>query len=154
MNTVTQTLYDTDFNLWIEKTIDQLKSGNLQDLDRENLIDEIESMGSRDKREIKSRLIVLLMHLLKYKYQPQKKTRSWISTINTQRNEIELVLQDSPSLRPYLQENISECYQRAIRSAVNETHLPKTTFPSACPFSPEQVLDSDYFPASDESHSS
>ncbi len=148
MNTLTQTLYDTDFNLWIEQTVNQLKNGNLQDLDRQNLIDEIESMGSSDKREIKSRLIVLLMHLLKYKYQPKKKTKSWISTINTQRNEIELVLEDSPSLRPYLTENLPECYQKAIRSAVNETNLPKTTFPSDCPFSSEQVLDSDYFPES------
>ena len=146
MKTLTRTLYDTDFNLWIEQTVNQLKNGDLQDLDRENLIDEIESMGSSDKREIKSRLIVLLMHLLKYKYQPKKKTRSWISTINTQRDEIELVLEDSPSLRLYLTENLPECYQKAIRSAVNETNLPKNTFPLDCPFSPEQVLDADYFP--------
>ena len=146
MKTLTRTLYDTDFNLWIEQTVNQLKNGDLQDLDRENLIDEIESMGRSDKREIKSRLIVLLMHLLKYKYQPKKKTRSWISTINTQRDEIELVLEDSPSLRLYLTENLPECYQKAIRSAVNETNLPKNTFPLDCPFSPEQVLDADYFP--------
>ncbi|MFN9175857.1 MAG: DUF29 domain-containing protein [Synechocystis sp.] len=146
MDTVTRTLYDTDFNLWIEQTINQLKSGNLRDLDRENLIDEIESMGRSDKREIRSRLIVLLMHLLKYQYQPKKQTRSWISIINTQRNEIELVLKDSPSLRPYVNEDLPECYQKAIRSAVNETNLPLTTFPADCPFSPEQVLDPDYFP--------
>ena len=79
------TLYETDFNLWIEQTVNQLKNGEIQDLDLENLIEEIQSMGSNDKREIKSRLIVLIMHLLKYKYQPKKKTKSWISTIITQR---------------------------------------------------------------------
>ena len=89
---MTTTLYETDFNLWIEQTVNQLKNGEIQDLDLENLIEEIQSMGSNDKREIKSRLIVLIMHLLKYKYQPKKKTKSWISTITTQRDELELGL--------------------------------------------------------------
>jgi hypothetical protein len=95
------TLYETDFNLWIEQTVNQLKNGEIQDLDLENLIEEIQSMGSNDKREIKSRLIVLIMHLLKYKYQPKKKTKSWISTITTQRDELELVLENSPSLKSF-----------------------------------------------------
>jgi hypothetical protein len=88
MKTLTQTLYDTDFNLWIEQTVNQLKNGDLQDLDRQNLIDEIESMGRNDKREVKNRLIVLFMHLLKWQYQPEKRTSSWISTINEQRRQI------------------------------------------------------------------
>ncbi|UXE62914.1 MAG: DUF29 domain-containing protein [Woronichinia naegeliana WA131] len=126
---MTTTLYETDFNLWIEQTVNQLKNGQIQDLDLENLIEEIQSMGSNDKREIKSRLIVLIMHLLKYKYQPKKKTKSWISTITTQRDELELVLENSPSLKPFLKANISECYQKARKNAARETKLPLTTFP-------------------------
>ena len=131
---MTTNLYETDFNLWIEQTVKQLKNGQIQDLDIEN------------KREIKSRLIVLIMHLLKYKYQPKKKTKSWTSTIITQRNELELVLENSPSLNPFLKENISECYQKARKNAARETKLPLTTFPLECPFTPEQIIDSDYFP--------
>jgi hypothetical protein len=146
MKTLTQTLYDTDFNLWIEQTVNQLKNGDLQDLDRQNLIDEIESMGRNDKREVKNRLIVLFMHLLKWQYQPEKRTSSWISTINEQRRQISTVLEDSPSLKPYLAEVFSKCYQLACNDASKETNLPKITFPSDCPFSSEQVLDADYFP--------
>jgi Domain of unknown function DUF29 len=143
---MTTNLYETDFNLWIEQTVNQLKNRQMQDLDIENLIEEIRSMGSNDKREIKSRLIVLIMHLLKYKYQPKKKTKSWTSTIITQRNELELVLENSPSLNPFLKENISECYQKARKNTARETKLPLTTFPLECPFTPEQIIDSDYFP--------
>lgn len=142
----TPTLYEQDFNLWIEKTINQLKEGNLQDLDIENLIEEIDSMGRSDKREIYNRLRVLLMHLLKWKYQPQKRSQSWEFTIDEQRDQIKLVLKDSPSLKPYFQENLADCYQDAIRKAVKETGLDKNVFPLQCPFTQEQILDVDYFP--------
>jgi len=142
-----KTLYDTDFNLWTEQTITALKSGDLQTLDLDNLIEEIEAMTRSDKREIFNRLKVLIMHLLKCKYQPQKKTRSWVKTINEQRDQIELVLADSPSLRPYLISKLQECYQKAKRDAVEETKLTDATFPTDCPFTEEQILDSEYFPS-------
>ncbi|MFM7191877.1 MAG: DUF29 domain-containing protein [Microcystaceae cyanobacterium] len=140
------TLYETDFNQWLEETAKTLKDGNFQALDVENLIEEIQSMGSNDRREIKSRLIVLIMHLLKCQYQPKKQTQSWIATINTQRNEIELVLEDSPSLRPYLTANIPHCYQKARLDAATETKLPLKTFPLECPFTQEQILEAGWFP--------
>ena len=143
---MTQTLYDTDFNLWIEQTITALKSGDLQTLDLDNLIEEIEAMTRSDKREIFNRLKVLIMHLLKCQYQPQKKTNSWIKTINEQRDQIELVLADSPSLRPYLTSKLGEIYKKAKRDAVTETKLTPETFPTDCPFTEEQILDSEYFP--------
>lgn len=142
----TQTLYEQDFNLWIEQTINQLKEGNLQDLDIKNLIEEIDSMGRSDKREIYNRLKVLLMHLLKWKYQPQKRSQSWEFTIDEQRDQIKLILKDSPSLKPYFTENLADCYQDAIRKAVKETALNKNVFPPQCPFTQEQILDVDYFP--------
>ena len=132
-------LYSTDFNLWIEQTIAALKSGDLQALDLDNLIEEIEAMTRSDKREIFNRLKVLIMHLLKCQY--QKKTNSWIKTINEQRDQIELVLADSPSLRPYLTSKLEECYKKAKRDAITETKLTPDTFPTNCPFTEEQILD-------------
>jgi hypothetical protein len=144
---MTQTLYDTDFNLWIEQTIAALKSGDIQTLDLDNLIEEIEAMTRSDKREIFNRLKVLIMHLLKCQYQPQKKTNSWIKTINEQRDQIELVLADSPSLRSYLTSKLEEIYKKAKRDAVTETKLTPEAFPTDCPFTEEQILDSEYFPS-------
>jgi len=141
------TLYSTDFNLWTEQTIAALKSGDLQTLDLDNLIEEIEAMTRSDKREIFNRLKVLIMHLLKCQYQPQKKTSSWIKTINEQRDQIELVLADSPSLRAYLNSKLEECYKKAKRDAVTETKLTPEAFPTECPFTEEQILDSEYFPS-------
>ncbi|MEB3174273.1 MAG: DUF29 domain-containing protein [Cyanobacteriota bacterium] len=143
---MTPALYDTDFNLWIEETAQSLKAGNFQELDLENLIEEIESMTRSDKREIVNRLKVLIMHLLKLRYQPHKKTRSWRTTINEQRDQIELVLEDSPSLKPYLASKLDDCYQKAKRDAIAETKLPASAFPPECPFTQEQILDPDYFP--------
>lgn len=134
MSALTKTLYDIDFSAWIEKTAQALKVGNFQDLDLENLIDEIESMGRREKREIYSRTKVILMHLLKWKYQPQSQSTSWISTINEQRDQIKLVLKDSPSLKPYLIQQFPDCYQAARVNASLETQLPLVTFPEDCPF--------------------
>ena len=141
-----QTLYETDFNLWIEQTVKQLKTGQLNELDLTNLIEEIDSMGRSDKREIRNRLEVLIMHLLKWQYQPEKQTVSWTSTINEQRRAIRRILKDSPSLKPYLRDNLNECYQEARKDAAKETKLLILIFPVDCPFSPEQILDSDYFP--------
>lgn len=146
MNARLSQLYEADFNLWIEQTINHLKKGDLDALDVENLIEEISDMGRNNRREVFSRLKVLLMHLLKWKYQPGKRTNSRIGTIDEQREQLELILKDSPSLKPYIGEIFSECYQKAVRSAVNETNLPRQTFPVDCPFTREQVLDMDYFP--------
>jgi hypothetical protein len=143
---MTQTLYNTDFNLWTQQTVIALKSGDLQTVDLDNLIEEIEAMTRSDKREIFNRLKVLIMHLLKCQYQPQKKTTSWIKTINEQRDQIELVLEDSPSLRSYLTSKLEECYKKAKRDAVIETKLTSETFPLECPFTQEQILTAGWFP--------
>jgi hypothetical protein len=146
MKTKLSGLYETDFNLWIEQTINHLKQGNLGALDLDNLIEEISDMGRNNRREVFSRLKVLLMHLLKWKYQPEKRTNSSTNTIDEQREQLELIFNDSPSLKPYLADIFSECYQKAVRSAVNETNLPKQACPVDCPFTQEQVLDQDYLP--------
>lgn len=140
------TLYDTDFNLWIEQTVNQLKQGDLQSLDLENLVEEIESMGRSDKREVYSRLKILLIHLLKWRYQPKKRGSSWRNTIDEQRDQLSLILADSPSLKPHFENIFSDCYSKARRGASNETNLAPSTFPIDCPFLLEEILDSEFFP--------
>ena len=140
------TLYDTDFNLWIEETIKQLKSGNFNEIDIDNLIEEIESMGKSEKRELKSRFAVLMMHLLKWKYQPSKRSHSWLNTIREQRLQLFLLLQDSPSLRPLLEQECEQWYHYAKKEAAKETKLSLNRFPESCPFTIEMVLDSDFLP--------
>ena len=138
------TLYEQDFYLWIQTTVQQLKENKLNEIDIPNLIEEIESMGRSEKRELKSRLIVLLMHLLKWHYQPEKRSESWRSTITEQRICIEGLLEDSPSLKPLLSEVFEDCYQKARLKASDETGIKLNFFPKESPFSLEETLESSY----------
>ena len=133
-------LYEQDFYLWIETTSKQLKAGKFAEIDLANLIEEIESMGKSEKRELKSRLIVLLMHLLKWQYQPEKRSESWRSTIAEQRICIELLLEDSPSLQPLLIEIFTDCYEKARLKASEETGMKLNFFPKESPFTLEETL--------------
>ena len=133
-------LYEQDFYLWIETTSKQLKAGKFAEIDLANLIEEIESMGRSEKRELKSRLIVLLMHLLKWQYQPEKRSESWRSTIAEQRICIELLLEDSPSLQPLLIEIFANCYGKARLKASEETGMKLNFFPKESPFTLEETL--------------
>lgn len=121
-------LYDRDYSLWLETTATLLRSKDFAGLDLENLIEEIEAMGRSEKRELYNRLIVLLLHLLKWDYQPSHRSNSWLSTINKQRRQIIKLLEDSPSLKNYLQEHFGECYQIARKDASSETGLPLAHF--------------------------
>ncbi|MFO5468533.1 MAG: DUF29 domain-containing protein, partial [Dolichospermum sp.] len=133
-------LYDQDFYLWIETISKQLKAGKFAEIDLANLIEEIESMGKSEKRELKSRLIVLLMHLLKWQYQPEKRSESWRSTITEQRICIELLLEDSPSLQPLFIEIFADCYEKARLKASEETGIKLNFFPKESPFTLAETL--------------
>ena len=146
LKTRASALYDEDFVRWTEDQAAALRAGHIDALDLENLAEEIESVGRRDRRELKSRLGVLLLHLLKGGHQPDKQTGSWDSTIRTQRSEIEEVLADSPSLRREVEASIGEAYPRARRNAAAETGLPLATFPETCPFGEDQVLADEWLP--------
>ncbi len=137
-------LYNQDYYLWLETTARLLEQGKFSDLDVANLVEEIEDMGRSEKRAVYSNLKNLLMHLLKYKYQPQKRSNSWRATIIEHRQRIKKAFQDSPSLKRYYREFFDECYQDALEFAVAETGLPVDTFPTASRFSPEQMLESEY----------
>lgn len=138
--TTQKNLYEQDFYLWIQATAEHLKEGNFDRIDIANLVEEIESMGRSEKRELKSRLIVLLMHLLKWEYQPEKRGQSWRSTITEQRICIEELLEDSPSLQPLILEVFDDCYGKACQKAAEETGIKLNFFPKESPFTMEEAL--------------
>ncbi|MBD2036710.1 DUF29 domain-containing protein [Leptolyngbya sp. FACHB-321] len=139
-------LYDRDFYLWLQETAQLLRNGEFDRLDIENLVEEIESMGRSDKHAIESNLEVVLMHLLKYKYQPERRSNSWRFTLLEHRNRLFKAFRGSPSLRGYYNQAFTESYQQARRLAAAETGLVIATFPIDSPFTPEQTLDEDYLP--------
>jgi len=141
-------LYEQDFFLWTKEQAAALrlaKNSNLP-LDWENLAEEIESLGRSDKRELESRLTVLLMHLLKWQIQSKMRSRSWSGTILERRRRIAKLLRESPSLRPFVNEALAEAYSDALEAASNETGLPETEFPTECPFTPDEVLSRAFLP--------
>ena len=138
--------YDTDFQQWLEGQIRLLTEARFGELDIPNILEELEAIAKKDKREIRSRLIVLLTHLLKYSYQPNRRSRSWLTTLSKQRNRIELVLEDSPSLAGYAALVLESAYTKARREAASETGLELALFPSECPYTPEQILDPEFLP--------
>jgi hypothetical protein len=133
-------LYEQDFYLWTIEQANLLRAGALSQLDIENLIEEVESMGRSEKRELRSRLIILIMHLLKWDYQPEFQCRSWEATIMTQRREIELVLDDNPSLRQGLSDVIFQAYPLSKFKASHETGIKESAFPGTCPYTIKQIM--------------
>jgi hypothetical protein len=139
-------LYEQDYYLWIKNTAQLLQQDRLSELDIANLIEEIEDMGKSERRAVESNLDIILMHLLKYKYKPLKRSNSWLSTIFEHRKRLQRIFKDSPSLKSYVREIFDECYQNARKMASLETSMPIDTFPMESPFEIEQSLDPDYLP--------
>jgi hypothetical protein len=142
----TANLYDRDYYLWLTHTAQLIKEGKFSEVDAANLIEEIEDMGRSEKRAVKSNLIIVLLHLLKYKYQPAKRTNSWKSSIREHRRRLRDDFQTSPSLKRYFEEVMEECYQDAREQAADETGLSLDTFPTESPFSTSEVLNPQYLP--------
>lgn len=141
-----QSLYDSDFNLWIQKHILLLKEARFNEIDTAHLVEELEDMGKRDKRELKNRLLVLIAHLLKWQYQAEGRGTSWESSINEQRRQLLLLLKDMPSLKNSMDSAIMEIYADAVDWASDETKMPQTVFPAQCLFTQEQLLDKKFYP--------
>lgn len=138
--------YEEDFFAWTQDQAQLLREGKLSLVDAENVAEEIESMGRSDRRELESRFVVLLVHLLKWQVQTEFQSRSWSSTIRTQRHEIEALLADSPSLRIVVHQPRAALYDRARRNAADETGISEKNFPEMCPFAPAQILAADFLP--------
>lgn len=140
--------YDQDYCQWFTDQARLLRMGAWQQLDAEHLAEELEDMGKREKRALRSRAVVLLAHLLKYGFQPGHRSPSWRGTIREQRKQLSGLLSDSPSLKPRLIDALQDSYVSAMLLAAGETGLSETAFPESCPFSVEQLLDEDFWPDS------
>ena len=138
--------YDTDFHDWIEEQSALLKTGQLAQLDVPHLIEELDSMSARERRELINRLAVLLAHLLKWQCQPERRSISWRLTINEQRWQLALLLEDSPSLAQRLPEFLPRGYTHASRAALEQTGFLKSPFPPSCPYSIAEFMDEGYWP--------
>jgi hypothetical protein len=140
------TLYKTDYLQWIEKTLEHLRNEDYTSVDWENLLEEIEAMGRSEKRGLESNLIILLLHLLKWQYQPQKRSGSWERSILEHRRRIKKALQESPSLKLYLTQILDESYAESVKQAKAETKLPLATFPQQCPYDLTSILEDEFLP--------
>ena len=145
-------LYEHDFYAWTNEQAALLRSGQLAAADIQHIAEEIESMGKTEKRELLSRLSVLLLHLLKWRFQPSRRGASWEVTIRNQRRDIIDHLADNPSLKVRPQETLAAAYERAADNAYAETGLARAVFPSICPWSFEQIMDMDFWPETDSLH--
>ncbi|HUB15892.1 MAG TPA: DUF29 domain-containing protein [Acetobacteraceae bacterium] len=141
---MSNTLYDQDFYAWANEQAALLRAGRFGEIDVENVAEEIESMGRSQKSELVNRLAVLLTHLLKWRYQPGFRSKSWRLTIAEQRFQIERHLRDNPSLKSHLAEPIADGYRLARLKAERETGLE--SFPDACPFSFDEAMDDGFWP--------
>ncbi|MDZ8221980.1 DUF29 domain-containing protein [Nostoc sp. ChiVER01] len=141
-----QTLYDTDYLQWIQTTVKKLQSHDYANVDWENLIEEIADMGRSERRSLKSNLIVILVHLLKWQFQREKRSGSWEGSIIEHRRRVKEALDDSPSLKSYLESIFIECYAQAVKQAKAETGLSIESFPVVCPYQLPEVTNDEFLP--------
>jgi plasmid stabilization system protein ParE len=139
-------LYDRDFYEWTLHNAELLRSGRAAEADLDHIAEEIEDMGKRERRELVSRLGVLIGHLLKWQAQPDHRSRSWEATIRLQREEISDLLAEMPSLRRHLEANLAKAYRHGAIAASAETRLPVEDFPSTSPFGLDVLLDAGFLP--------
>ena len=130
-------LYERDFHAWASEQAGLLRAGRLAEADIAHIVEEIESMGRSERRELVNRLVVLLLHLLKWRFQPALRGNSWRLSIKEQRIRLAAHLEDNPSLK---------AYRLAAIEAERDTGLSESTFPTACPFSFEQMMDERFWP--------
>lgn len=139
--------YSADFDTWTEKTAQLLREGRWAEIDTEQLIEEVEDLGKRDRRAVVSQLIRLLLHLLKWQYQIERRSDSWLDSITDARVQIELAFEDSPSLRSYLAQQVESSYERARRQAIQQTGMNASVFPTTCLYTLSQCLAEDWLPS-------
>jgi hypothetical protein len=130
-------LYETDFYAWTLEQSKLLKEGGFKHLDITNLVEEIESLGKQERRELNNCLGILIGHLLKWDYHPEKQSKSWRATIREQRRVAQKLISQNPSLKPYLAEAIADAYESGKDLVVGETPLDYLDLPENCPYTSE-----------------
>jgi hypothetical protein len=139
-------LYDQDFHAWANEQVGLLRAGRLSEADIEHIAEEIESLGKSEKRELVSRLRVLLLHLLEWRFQPSRRGASWEGSIINTRDELDDHLRDNPSLKSQVTDTLEVAYRQAVVDAVTETILKKTIFPQTCPWTFDEIMDPTFYP--------
>jgi hypothetical protein len=134
-------LYETDFVAWTDQTAELLKKRQFAELDLEHLIEEVKDLGNSERKQLRSQLTRLLMHSLKWQYQPEKRTVSWEVSIRDARKQIKRQIRDTPSLKNHLTEKLELCYQDAVEDAIDETGLSRDVFPDQCHWTPSEILE-------------
>jgi hypothetical protein len=142
----TKTLYEADFVQWSDRTAQILREQRFTDLDLEHLIEEIEDLGNRHRDALESQLTRLLMHLLKWQFQPERRSSSWIGSIKEARKQIKRLCRKYPSLKNYLAQCLSDCYDDAVEDAIDEIGCPANLFPTECPYVIADILDLEFLP--------
>ena len=143
---MSNTLYERDFYAWANEQAALLRAGKLGDADIGNIAEEIESMGRSEKRELESRFTVLLSHLLKWQFQPERRGKSWRVTIEQQRRQLAKHLRENPSLKSAVGETVLSAYEDARIEAEKETDLDREVFPLDCPYTLDQLMDLTFLP--------
>ena len=141
-----QDLYKTDFYSWTQQQAQLIRSGNLEALDLDNILEELESMGKSEYRQLSHRLDILLMHLLKWQFQPEHRSTSWEGSIKEQRYRLKRLLNDNPGIKSEIPSILPEAYGVAKISAYKETGIPEDSYPAQCPWTFEQVMESGFWP--------
>jgi len=139
-------LYDTDFYAWANEQAKLLREGKLTAADIEHIVEELETLGRAEKRELTSRLVVLLTHLLKWRHQPSLRGNSWRLTIKEQRRALRRHLRDNPSLKASLPEVLADAYGDAVLATARESGLDETAFPESCPWPFQQIVNDAFWP--------
>lgn len=132
--------YERDFYSWLMEQARHVREGRWHAIDRDNVAEEIESLGREQFNKLASALRVLMLHMLKWDHQPRKRSRSWAVSIAAQRIEIEDVLADNPGLRPRIPEAMARAYRQARTLAARETGLPEDAFPPTCPYRYDEIM--------------
>jgi hypothetical protein len=135
-------LYEADETAWLEAMVELLRQGAYGDLDYAHLAEYLSDMANRDRREVKSRLIVLIAHVLKWVHQPQRRAKSWSRTIVVQSQELSDAMGQG-ILRDHAEAVLADAYQKAVKRAATETELPVERFPAQCPYTLDQLLSFD-----------
>ena len=141
-----ESLYDKDFYEWTQENANLLREGRFAEIDIDNLVEELEAMGRSEKRAFETRIAVLIAHLLKWQWQPERHGKSWEYTIREQRVRVADILRDNPSLKHYLDELLPRAYEKAILTFVKETGLQEKILPVACPYSFDEIMSKEFFP--------
>lgn len=146
MDTLEKPTYEKDFVLWLEHQVELLRQRRVHELDLENLAEEVEDIGRSQRRAVENELSIILIHLLKYQFQPSKRSRSWVDTLLEHRGRLVKDFSVSRSLELHAEAELADLYRLSRKRAAVQTRLPLETFPETCPYTLTQTLDEDFLP--------